>query len=57
MGLDAPKSILETEKNPKNSLLGKYLKKKKKTKKNQKTQKTPKKTTGLGFLKKKPGFF
>jgi hypothetical protein len=29
----------------------------KKYKKNQKTQKNPKKPTGLGFFKKKPGFF
>jgi hypothetical protein len=37
--LDAPKSIRETEKNPKNPLV-----RAKKPKKNQKTQKNPKKT-------------
>jgi hypothetical protein len=49
LSLDAPKSILETEKNPKNSLFwaNMYLKK---------TQKNPKKTTGLFFFKN-PGFF
>jgi hypothetical protein len=51
--LDAPKSILETEKNLKLPLLSKYIKKK--THKTQKNQKKPKKPTGLG-LKKKTGF-
>jgi hypothetical protein len=49
--LDAPKSILETEKNPKTLSSGQ--KKTKKTRKTQKTQKTP---LGSVFLKN-PGFF
>ena len=48
--LDAAKSILETEKTPKPSLLGK--KKPKKPKKKPKTQNNPKKPIGLGFFKK-----
>ena len=45
--LDAPKSIRETEKNPKNPLV-----RAKKPKKTQKNPKNPKKPTGLGFFKK-----
>jgi hypothetical protein len=45
-GLDAPKSILETEKPQKLSLLGKYIKKQKK----QKKQKKSKKTHWTGFF-------
>jgi hypothetical protein len=56
--LDAPKSICETEKNPKNPLV--WSKKPKKTQKNPKNPKKPKKTQknplGWVFLKK-PGFF
>ncbi len=58
---DAPKSIHETEKNPKNPLV--WAKKTKKTqkkpknpKKPKKTQKTQKNPLGWVFLKK-PGFF
>jgi hypothetical protein len=49
-GLDAPKSILETEKTLKTLSLGQIYKKTKKTKKK-------KKTTGLVFYIKNPGFF
>jgi hypothetical protein len=56
--MDAPKSIRETEKNPKNPLA--WAKKPKKTQKNPKNPKKPKKTQknplGWVFLKK-PGFF
>ena len=59
--LDAPKSIRETEKNPKNPLV--WAKKPKKTQKNpknpkkqKKTQKTQKNPLDWVFLKK-PGFF
>jgi hypothetical protein len=54
LNLDEPKSICETEKNPKNPLV--WAKKPKKTQKNPKKTKTnpknPKKPTGLGFFKK-----
>jgi hypothetical protein len=56
--LDAPNSIRETEKNPKNPLV--RAKKPKKTQKKTKNPKKPKKTQknplGWVFLKK-PGFF
>jgi hypothetical protein len=57
-----PKSIRETQKNPKKNLSS-GQKIPKKTKKPQKTQKKPKKpkktqkTHWAGFFKKKPGFF
>jgi hypothetical protein len=55
--LDAPKSILETEKTPKALSSGQIYKKIQKTqKKTQKNTKKPK-PTGLGFKKKKTGFF
>jgi hypothetical protein len=48
--LDAPKSILETEKNHRNSRLGKYIKKNKKNKKPKpKKTKKNKKTHWAGF--------
>jgi hypothetical protein len=53
--MDAPKSIRETEKNPKNPLT--WAKNPKKSKKNQKTQKKQKKTHWAGFFFKNPGFF
>jgi hypothetical protein len=50
--LDAPKSICETEKNPKNPLIWA-----KNQKKNTKKPKKTKKNTGLVFCIKNPGFF
>jgi hypothetical protein len=46
--LDAPKSIRETEKHPKNPLV--WAKKPKKTQKNPKNPKKPKKTHWAGFF-------
>ncbi len=62
ISLDAPKSICETEKNPKNPLVRaekpKRPKKKQKNPKNPKqTKKTQKKPLGWVFFFKKPGFF
>jgi hypothetical protein len=58
--LDAPKSILETEKTLRTLSSGQIYKKNQKTPKNQKKTKNQKKQqqnpTGLGFLKN-PGFF
>jgi hypothetical protein len=56
--LDAPKSILETKKNPKTLSSGQ--KKTQKTQKNPKNPKKPKKNQKnhwAGFFLKKPGFF
>jgi hypothetical protein len=50
LSLDAPKSIRETEKNPKNALA--WAKKPKKTPKNPKNPKKPKKTHWAGFFLK-----
>jgi hypothetical protein len=56
--MDAPKSIRETDKNPKNPLV--WAKKPQKTQKNPKNPKKPKKpkkTHWAGFFLKNPGFF
>jgi hypothetical protein len=55
--MDAPKSILETEKILNNLSSVQIYKKNKKNKKKKKKKKNPKKPTGLVFFFFKPGFF